>query len=96
MNKEEAENLLKDSRDKIDVLDEQIINLIVKRTSLAYDIAISKKALNKELLDTSRENIIHDKINNLLDGIDIDKDSVIEIFGILASMSKEEQKKYLD
>ncbi|MDE4078063.1 chorismate mutase [Candidatus Methanosphaera massiliense] len=96
MNKEEAENLLKESRDKIDVLDEQIINLIVKRTSLAYDIAISKKALNKELLDTSRENIIHDKINNLLDGIDIDKDSVIEIFGILASMSKEEQKKYLD
>ncbi|MDD6285747.1 MAG: chorismate mutase [Methanobacteriaceae archaeon] len=96
MNKEEAENLLKESRDKIDVLDEQIINLIVKRTSLAYDIAISKKALNKELLDTSRENIIHDKINNLLDGIDIDKDSVIEIFDILASMSKEEQKKYLD
>ena len=96
MNKEKAENLLKESRDKIDVLDEQIINLIVKRTSLAYDIAISKKALNKELLDTSRENIIHDKINNLLDGIDIDKDSVIEIFGILASMSKEEQKKYLD
>lgn len=96
MNKEEAENLLKESRDKIDVLDEQITNLIVKRTSLAYDIAISKKALNKELLDTSRENIIHDKINNLLDGIDIDKDSVIEIFGILASMSKEEQKKYLD
>ncbi|MGN1321866.1 MAG: chorismate mutase [Methanosphaera sp.] len=96
MNKEEAEILLKESRDKIDVLDEQITNLIVKRTSLAYNIAISKKALNKELLDTSRENIIHDKINNLLDGIDIDKDSVIEIFDILASMSKEEQKKYLD
>ncbi|RAP44135.1 chorismate mutase [uncultured Methanosphaera sp.] len=96
MNTEEAENLLKESRDKIDVLDEQITNLIVKRTALAYDIAISKKALNKELLDTSRENIIHDKINNLLDGIDIDKNSVIEIFDILASMSKEEQKKYLD
>ena len=54
MDVEEAKTLLNKSRDKIDVLNEQIIDLIIERTSLAHDIAISKKALNKDLLDTAR------------------------------------------
>lgn len=95
MDTEEAKNLLEESRDKIDVLNEQIIDLIIERTSLAYNIAISKKALNKDLLDTQREDIIHEKINNLLIGKDVDKEKIIEIFDILVKMSKEEQKKYL-
>lgn len=95
MDVEEAKNLLEESRDKIDVLNEQIIDLIIERTSLAYNIAISKKALNKDLSDTQREDIIHEKINNLLTGRDVDKEKIIEIFDILVKMSKEEQKKYL-
>lgn len=96
MDVEEAKTLLNKSRDKIDVLNEQIIDLIIERTSLAHDIAISKKALNKELLDTAREDIIHDKIDNLLASRDVDKEKIIEIFEILVEMSKQEQKKYLD
>lgn len=96
MDKEEARKLLEKSRDKIDVLDEQITNLIIERTSLAYDIAKSKKCLNMDLLDSARENVIHEKVNELLTGKDIDKEKIIEIFDILATMSKEEQKKYLN
>lgn len=96
MDKDEASNLLNKSRDKIDELDEQILNLIVERTSLAHDIAISKKTLNMDLLDSAREDIIHDKLYKLLEDKDINKEKIIEVFDLLATISKEEQKKYLN
>ena len=90
MDVEEAKTLLNKSRDKIDVLNEQIIDLIIERTSLAHDIAISKKALNKDLLDTAREDIIHDKIDNLLASRDVDKEKIIEILNNLGFETGEE------
>ncbi|OED30885.1 chorismate mutase [Methanosphaera sp. WGK6] len=96
MDKKEAENLLNESRDKLDALDEQILNLIIERTSLSYNIAKSKQSLNKDLLDSARENIIHEKINEKLVNIEINKEKVLEIFDLLATISKEEQKKYLN
>ncbi|WP_455646027.1 chorismate mutase [Methanosphaera sp.] len=96
MNKEEAENLLNESRDKIDALDEQILNLIIERTSLSYDIAKSKQSLNKDLFDSAREDIIHEKLYKQLAEVEINKEKVIEIFDLLATISKEEQKKYLN
>ena len=38
MDVEEAKTLLNKSRDKIDVLNEQIIDLIIERTSLALSL----------------------------------------------------------
>ena len=95
MNKIEAEKLLNESREKLDVIDEKLINLILERTSLAGDIASSKKVLNKDLTDPKRENIIHDRISKLIEDKDINEEYVFEIFNILFKMSKEEQKKYL-
>ncbi|MBO7719725.1 MAG: chorismate mutase [Methanosphaera sp.] len=95
MDKIEAENLLNKSREKLDIIDEKLINLIMERTSLAGDIANSKKVLNKDLLDPERESIIHERISKLIEDKDINKEHVFEIFNILFTMSKEEQKKYL-
>jgi chorismate mutase len=95
MDKIEAEKLLNDSREKLDIIDEKLINLIIERTSLAGDIACSKKVLNKDLTDPQRESIIHDKISKLIEDKNINNDYVFEIFNILFKMSKEEQKKYL-
>ncbi|MBQ6443960.1 MAG: chorismate mutase [Methanosphaera sp.] len=95
MDKIEAENLLNNSREKLDIIDEKLVNLIVERTSLAGDIASSKKVLNKDLSDPERESIIHERISKLIENKDIDKEHVFEIFNILFAMSKEEQKKYL-
>ena len=95
MDKVEAEELLNKSREKLDIIDEKLIDLIVERTSLAGDIANSKKVLNKDLFDPERESIIHDRISKLIEDKDINKESVFEIFNILFTMSKEEQKKYL-
>ena len=95
MNKIEAEKLLDDSRKKIDEFDNQILDLILERTSLAKDIITAKKALNKDLFDSSREEVIHNKIRNAVADKQINTEKVLEIFDLLASISKEEQKKYL-
>ncbi|MEE1117637.1 chorismate mutase [Methanosphaera sp.] len=95
MDKFEAEKLLNDSRKKIDEFDDQIINLILERTSLAKDIITAKKILNKDLFDSSREEVIHNKIRNAVADKEINTEKVLEIFDLLADISKEEQKKYL-
>lgn len=95
MDKFEAEKLLNDSRKKIDEFDDQIINLILERTSLAKDIITAKKILNKDLFDSSREEVIHNKIRNVVADKEINTEKVLEIFDLLADISKEEQKKYL-
>ena len=95
MDKFEAEKLLNDSRKKIDEFDDQIINLILERTSLAKDIITAKKILNKDLFDSSREEAIHNKIRNAVADKEINTEKVLEIFDLLADISKEEQKKYM-
>ena len=95
MDKFEAEKLLNDSRKKIDEFDDQIINLILERTSLAKDIITAKKILNKDLFDSSREEVIHNKIRNAVADKEINTEKVLEIFDLLADISKEEKKKYL-
>jgi len=79
MDKVEAEKLLNDSRKKIDEFDNQILNLILERTSLAKDIITAKKALNKELFDSSREEIIHNKIRDAVADKEINTEMVLEI-----------------
>ncbi len=96
MDSNDAQKLLDDSRKKIDVYDEKIVELIIERTSLAGDIITAKQVLDMDLYDSKREEIIHQKVKDLLVDVDIDKDIVIEIFNLLATLSKNEQKKYLE
>lgn len=95
MDVNEAERLLDNSRKQIDKLDNQILELILERTALAKDISTAKKALNKDLFDSSREDIIHNKIRNAVADKEINTEKVVEVFDLLATISKEEQKKYL-
>lgn len=95
MDKTEAKKLLNDSRAKLDEIDNQLIALMVERTSLAKDIALSKKALNKDLFDAKREDIIKENICKKIENQNINQEDVLEIFTILFAMSKKEQEKYL-
>ncbi len=95
MDKKEAKDKLNSSRDEIDKIDKEIINLIIKRTSYAQDIVLSKKALGMDILDSSREELIHEKVRKLTVNENIDTDSIISIIDILVNMSKKEQNKYL-
>jgi chorismate mutase len=95
VNKDEARKLLVTSREKIDLIDNQIIDLIIKRTSLAKDISIAKKVLNTDIKNTEREDYIQRKIKKLAKENDIDEISLLEIMDILIKLNKSEQERIL-
>ncbi len=95
MDKSEALKLLHNSRDKIDQIDDEIINLIQKRTSLAKDIATAKMVLDKNVKDKEREDYIQHKIREISREKNIDEISLQKIIKILTDLSKIEQEKIL-
>ncbi|BDZ71101.1 chorismate mutase [Methanobacterium petrolearium] len=95
MNRAEALKQLKNSRKRIDELDEEIIGLIKERTSLAGDIARAKMVLGMDIHDPEREEVIHHKIREIANNQEINKDSLTQIIKILTDLSKEEQEKLL-
>jgi chorismate mutase len=95
VNKDEARKLLVTSREKIDLIDNQIIDLIIKRTSLAKDISIAKKVLNTDIKNTEREDYIQRKIKKLAKENDIDEISLLKIMDILMKLNKSEQERIL-
>ncbi len=94
-NKEEAEELLKVSRKSIDEIDNQLVDLISQRTALALDIASSKEYLEMEVLDKSREQVVHDKIRRLSEEKGLDVDIINQIVDMLTILNKNAQKEIL-
>jgi chorismate mutase len=89
----EALKILQESRVAIDKLDEKLIYLIEKRTSLARDIASAKIALGIPIEDKKREDYIQDKIKKI--SKEIDGDVINKIMKILMDLNKKEQEKIL-
>ncbi|WP_295599203.1 chorismate mutase [uncultured Methanobrevibacter sp.] len=94
-NKEEAELLLKESRKRIDEIDNALFDLISERTSLAKDIALSKDYLGMPIFDKSREDEIHEKVEKLSRENGLDVDIIDQIVNMLTTLSKNEQKEIL-
>ena len=94
-NKEEAEILLKESRKRIDEIDNALFDLISERTSLAKDIALSKDYLGMPIFDKNREYEIHEKIERLSLENGLDVDIINQIVNMLTTLSKNEQKEIL-
>lgn len=95
MDKSEALKVLQNSRNKIDQIDDEIINLIQKRTSLAKDIATAKMVLDKNVEDKEREDYIQHKIREIAREKNIDAVSLQKIIKIMTDLSKVEQEKIL-
>jgi len=95
VNRSEAIKLLDDSRNKIDHIDDEIIDLIVQRTSLAQDIAKAKNVLNKDIEDQQREDYIRHKIKEIAKKKNINEVSLKQIMNILTDLNKYEQEKIL-
>lgn len=93
--KEEAENLLKESRNRIDEIDNELFELISQRTSLAKDIALSKEYIGIPIYDKKREDVIHEKIERLSKEKGLDVDIIDQIVNMLTILSKNEQKEIL-
>ncbi len=95
VNKAEALRVLQGSRNKIDKIDEEIIYLIAKRTSLAGDIVNAKIILGMEIEDKKREDYIQDKTKKIAEKNKIDESCVKKIMKILTDLSKKEQEELL-
>ena len=55
---------INDLRTKIDKIDDEIMNLLDKRFSIAIHIGNLKELAKTSVLDTKRENIVLDKTSN--------------------------------
>ncbi|HHW17179.1 MAG TPA: chorismate mutase [Methanothermobacter sp.] len=87
--------LLKESREKIDLIDEKILNLISERTSLARKIIKAKIALNMDIWDPAREKQIEEKTRKIARENKIDEGKLIKIMRILTELNKMEQEQIL-
>ncbi len=94
-NREEAEELLEKSRNRIDEIDNELFDLIYQRTSLAKDIALSKEYLGMPIFDKSREEIVHKKVDDLSTDLGLDNDIIDQIVNMLTILNKNEQEKIL-
>ena len=95
MDRAKALKVLEESRVAIDKIDEELICLIEKRTSLALDIASAKMALGIPIEDKKREDYIQDKIKKISKQKEIDGDLINKIMKILMDLNKKEQEKIL-
>jgi len=95
MKKSEAMQLLKESRKKIDNIDEKILNLISERTSLARKIIKAKIALDMDIWDPEREKQIEQKTRKIARKNKIDENKLIKIMRILTELNKMEQEQIL-
>ena len=94
-NEKEAKDLLKESRNRIDEIDNELFNLICQRTSFAVDIALAKEYLGMPIYDKTREDAIYAKIEKLSEENDIDVEIIDQIVNMLTILSKNEQKEIL-
>ncbi|WP_295721236.1 chorismate mutase [uncultured Methanobrevibacter sp.] len=93
---EEAQNVLKSSREKIDKFDNDLINIIYERTSLADSIVKAKTYLDMDVYDESREKFVFQKAEKLAIEKNIDQDKLNQIMKVLIDLSKDRQKHVLD
>lgn len=95
MDKSYAKIILQESREQIDQIDKEIIELINKRTKLAKKILDAKIALDMSIEDKEREEIVHKKASKLAKEFQIDETMLNQIMTILTDINKEKQKEIL-
>jgi len=95
MDESRAREILRRSRQKIDGIDRDILDLISSRISLAREIAEAKGVLGMEILDPERELQIIERTRKIARENGIDESKLIELMKILMDLSKTEQKEML-
>ncbi len=88
MEKQEALNKINTHRAEIDALDREIVELLNKRAELSIAIRRLKPAAGMQLLDTSREDAIYEKICVASSG-ELYDTGLMEIYATLLKVMKE-------
>ncbi|MCL2141396.1 MAG: chorismate mutase [Methanimicrococcus sp.] len=85
---------LETTREKIRLIDREIIELIEVRTGLAGDILSSKRELNKPIHDKEQIEHVLNRATSFAIDKNLDVDSIRQIFEILIQMSIDKQNEY--
>ena len=93
--KEEAQELLNNARRRIDEIDNDLVDLIDERTSLAKEVVTAKKVLGMEIYDKNREDEVRDQVLKLAKERNIDGDILNIIMNMLAMLSKNKQRELI-
>ncbi|WNY28474.1 hypothetical protein MmiEs2_06620 [Methanimicrococcus stummii] len=86
--------MLETTREKIRLIDREIIELIEVRTNLAGEILSSKKEMGKPIIDEDQIQSVLDRASGLAVEKGLDVHSVHQIFEILIQMSIDKQNEY--
>lgn len=87
--------MLQQKRNKIDNIDKEIVKLFEERMNTVVEIAKIKKENNMEVFDSSRENIVIEKVKSYLANKEIE-DYLEEFFLELMKISKKYQKEIIE
>lgn len=92
---EKKQSPLTIQRDKIDTLDKKIVALLEERMDVVEAIVTIKKTTDKQILDTSREQEVLEKINTYIQN-DAYEEVIKETYQGIMDASKHFQQKQLD
>lgn len=84
---------LEEIRKKIDLIDEQIVELLNRRAELALKTGNIKKSLGEPVRDLERENQVIEHVSSVNRGV-LSSHAIKKIFKIIISVCAELQEKY--
>ena len=85
-------NKLFELQSKIDEINSQILNLIIKRNQIVKKIGEYKKQKNLPIFDSRRERDIHKKVEISAKKKGLDRRFVGKLFDLILTQSKTEEK----
>lgn len=86
---------MEEQRKKIDELDQKIVALLEQRMEAVSEIARLKKAAKLNVLDTSREAVVLEKVGSYVKKPEYKK-PIQESYQALMDISKNYQKQHID
>jgi len=89
-----ATGKLETTREKMRLIDREIMDLIEIRTNLSNEILSSKKEMNRPIIDEEQIQKVLDRAASLAVEKGLDVDAVHQIFEILIQMSIDKQNEY--
>lgn len=83
--------MLNEQREKIDLIDKDLVKLFEKRMSIVIEIAQIKKENNIDIFDSSREKLVIKKVKSYLENKELEK-YLEEFYLDLMKLSKDYQR----
>lgn len=87
--------MFSEQRNKIDEIDRELVKLFEKRMNIVAKVAMIKKENNMEIFDSSRENLVIEKVKSYLEEKKFEP-YIEEFFTDLMNVSKKYQKDIIE